>query len=120
MKNVYKLISTPGLSYRYQVIDADGLPEVALTLFAHDQLRSLSELSVPLYLRELLLFANWAKTDQISIAQNWNIFGAPQEVRALLREYLMVGAHCKITVRADRPPQGRGSSPFANAVPLHL
>jgi integrase len=101
VKSVYKLISTPELSFRYQVVDADGLPEIALTLFAQDQLRSLSESSIPIYFREILLFANWATIDRIAVTQRWNIFGSPHEVRALLREYLMVGAHCKVTVRAD-------------------
>ena len=98
---MYKLISTPSLAYRHQVVDHDGLPVIALTLFAHDQQMSLSESSVPMYLREIILLANWASGDQVALANGWTLFGSPQEVRALLREYLTVGSHCKVTVRAD-------------------
>ena len=65
MKRLYKQISTPGLSYRRQVVDNDGLPEIALTLFAHDLEKSLSESSVPLYIREIISIANWASTDRV-------------------------------------------------------
>ena len=34
-----KLLSTPSLTYRYQVVRADGLPDVELTLFADDQMK---------------------------------------------------------------------------------
>jgi integrase len=98
---MYKLISTPSLAYRHQVVDHDGLPVIALTLFAHDQQMSLSQSSVPMYLREIILLANWATSDQVALANGWTLFGSPQEVRALLREYLTVGSHCKVTVRAD-------------------
>ena len=101
MKRLYKQVSTPGLSYRRQVVDHDGLPEIALTLFAHDLEKSLSESSVPLYIREIIPIANWARTDRVALAQGWTIFDKPQEVRALVREYLTMGAHCKVTARAD-------------------
>jgi integrase len=101
VKRLYKQISTPGLSYRRQVVDHDGLPEIALTLFAHDLEKSLSESSVPLYIREIISIANWASTDRVASAQGWTIFGKPQDVRGLVREYLTMGAHCKVTARAD-------------------
>ncbi len=101
VKRLYKQISTSGLSYRRQVFDHDGLPEIALTLFAHDLEKSLSESSVPLYIREIISIANWASTDRVASAQGWTIFGKPQDVRALVREYLTMGAHCKVSVRAD-------------------
>lgn len=101
MKKLYKLISTPSLAHRYQVVDGDGLPEIALTLFARDQEASLSSSSVPQYLREIISVANWASRDQIASAHGWTLFGSPQEVRALLREYLTKDAHCKVTIRAD-------------------
>ncbi|HTW81896.1 MAG TPA: site-specific integrase [Terracidiphilus sp.] len=101
MKKLYKLISTPGLAHRYQVVYGDGLPEIALTLFAQDQETSLSSSSVPQYLREIISVANWASQDHIASAHGWTLFGSPQEVRALLREYLTKDAHCKVTIRAD-------------------
>lgn len=101
MKRLHKLISTPGHEYRHQVVDHDGLPEIALTLFAHDLGKSLSESSVPLYIREIISIANWACTDRVASAHGWALFGKPHEVRALVRGYLTTGAHCKVTVRAD-------------------
>ena len=101
VNSLYKQISTPGLSYRRQVVDDDGLPEIALTLFAHDLKKSLSESSVPLYIREIISIVNWASTDRVASGRGWTIFGKPQDVRALVREYLTMGAHCKVTARAD-------------------
>lgn len=101
MKSLHKLIFTPGLTYRFQVVDSCGFPEIALTLFAHDLQKSLSASSVPLYMREIISIANWASTDRVALVHGWTIFGKPQEVRALVREYLTIGAHCKVTVRAD-------------------
>jgi len=49
-----KLVSTPNLDHQYQVVRADGLPDVPLTLFASDLLKSLSPSSVPIYMREVL------------------------------------------------------------------
>ena len=72
-----------------------------MTLFAHDLGKSLSESLVPLYIREIISIANWASTDRVASAQGWTIFGKPQDVRALVREYLTMGAHCKVTARAD-------------------
>jgi hypothetical protein len=51
--------------YRYQVVRADGLPDVELTLFADEQMKALSPSSVPVYLREILSFINWSESDPI-------------------------------------------------------
>ena len=50
----YRLVSTPGLRWRFQVARPDGLPDIGLTLFANDLVKSLSESSVPIYIREIL------------------------------------------------------------------
>ena len=42
-----KLVS-PNLDHQYQVVLADGLPDVPLTLFANELLKSLSPASVPI------------------------------------------------------------------------
>ena len=55
-----KLISTPELTHQYQVVREDGLPDVVLTLFAEDLLKSLSPSSVPIYMREVVSVFNWA------------------------------------------------------------
>jgi hypothetical protein len=60
-----KLVSTPNLDHQYQVVLADGLPDVPLTLFANDLLKSLSPASVPIYMRELLAAFDWAQSDEI-------------------------------------------------------
>ncbi len=95
------MISTPGLQWRLQVVRRDGLPDVNLTLFANDLGTSLSESSVPIYIREILALANWALVDSTVVRQRWHLFGPPQDVRNLLREYLTVATHCKLTRRAD-------------------
>lgn len=96
-----KLISTPSLTYRYQVVLPDGLPHVDLTLFADDQLKILSASSVPIYLREILSFINWAAADSVIAENRWNLFGPPAEVRNIIRQYLTVAAHCKLATRPD-------------------
>ena len=97
-----KLVSTPNLDHQYQVVRADGLPDVPLTLFASDLLKSLSPSSVPIYMREVLAAFEWAQSDAIVLRNHWSLFGPPAEVRNVLREYLTVAAKCKLTTRADR------------------
>ena len=97
-----KLVSTPNLDHQYQVVRADGLPDVPLTLFASDLLKSLSPSSVPIYMREVLAAFEWAQSDEIVHRNHWSLFGPPAEVRNVLREYLTVAAKCKLTTRADR------------------
>ena len=96
-----KLLSTPLSIYRYQVVRADGLPDVDLTLFADDQMKALSPSSVPVYLREILSFINWSACDPIVTGNRWNMFGPPVEVRNVIRQYLTVAARCKMVVRPD-------------------
>jgi hypothetical protein len=90
-----------GSEFRWQVIRADGLPEIALTVFANQMLRMLSEGSVRAYLREVLTFANWAGQDGVSCNHAWGLYGDPREVRNLVREYLTVVGECRITQRPD-------------------
>jgi integrase len=97
-----KLVSTPNLDHQYQVVRADGLPDVPLTLFASDLLKSLSPSSVPIYMREVLAAFEWAQSDDIVLRNRWSLFGPPAEARNVLREYLTVAAKCKLTTRADR------------------
>jgi hypothetical protein len=87
--------------YRYQVVRADGLPDVELTLFADDQMKALSPSSVPLYLREIISFINWSACDPIVTGNGWTVFGTPVEVRNAVRQYLTVAARCKVVVRPD-------------------
>lgn len=97
----YRLVSTPGLRWPFQVARPDGLPEIGLTLFANDLVKSISESSIPVYIREILALANWALVDATVVKQGWQLFGPPQEVRNLLREYLTVATSCKLANRAD-------------------
>jgi site-specific recombinase XerD len=96
-----KLLSTPLSIYRYQVVRADGLPDVELTLFADDQMKALSPSSVPVYIREILSFINWSECDPIVTGNRWSLFGPPVEVRNVIRQYLTVAARCKVVVRPD-------------------
>jgi hypothetical protein len=77
MRALLKLLSTPSSMYRYQVVRADGLPDVELTLFADEQMRALSPSSVPVYLREILSFINWSESDPIVTGNGWSLAGAP-------------------------------------------
>jgi integrase len=84
-----------------QVVRADGLPEVYLTIFANDLRRSLAPGSVRGYIRELLIFANWTLSDSVAALNRWRLYGEPREVRNLLREYLTVVGECRIAQRPD-------------------
>jgi integrase len=97
-----KLISTPELARKYQVVREDGLPDVVLTVFTDELQRSLSPASVPIYMREVLSAFNWAMTDKVVVRNGWRLIGSPVEVRNVVREYLTVGAKCKLQTRADR------------------
>lgn len=97
-----KLVSTPKLAHQYQVVRDDGLPDVRLTRFAVELLKSLSPSSVPIYMRELIACFDWAESDAIVLRNRWTLLGPPTEVRNVLREYLTVAAKCKLTSRPDR------------------
>lgn len=97
-----RLISTPDLAHKFQLVRDDGLPDVQLTLFADDLLKSLSPSSVPIYMRELVAILGWAPCDPVVVRNGWNLYGPPPVVRNIIREYLTVAAKCKVTSRADR------------------
>jgi len=99
--NGYKLISGGTGPWPYMVVSATGLPDLPLTLFANELRHSLSQASIRVYVREVLSLANWASTDAVSRRNQWNLLASPEQVRHLVREYLSVGAHCKVTVRPD-------------------
>jgi hypothetical protein len=79
----------------------DGLPDVVLTLFAEDLLKSLSPSSVPIYMREVVSAFNWAVEDKVVVENQWSLFGSPVQVRNVVRQYLTVGARCKLRRRPD-------------------
>jgi hypothetical protein len=101
MNDASRLVAMPKLEFPYQVVRPDGLPDVPLTLFAREQMQSLSASSVPLYLREIVAFINWSANDTVVQRYNWCFDGPPTDVRNMLREYLTVAAKCKLTTRAD-------------------
>lgn len=84
-----------------QVVRNDGLPDVPLTIFGNEMSSMLSPGSVRAYLREVLLFANWALQDGVANRHGWRLLGDPREVRNLVREYLTVTGECKVTQRPD-------------------
>ncbi len=86
-----KLVSTPNLGHQYQVVRSDGLPDVSLTLFANDLLKSLSPSSVPIYMREVLAAVDWAQSDAIVLRNGWSILGPPAEVRNIASSAESVG-----------------------------
>jgi len=53
------------------------------------------------YVREVVLFANWALQDCVTAAQGWRLYGEPCEVRNLVREYLTRVGECRVTRRPD-------------------
>jgi hypothetical protein len=53
-----RLISTPNLGYPYQVVRADGLPEVRLTLFADHLQKSMSALGKEQILFSTVIYGN--------------------------------------------------------------
>ena len=97
-----KLVSTPDLVHQYQVFREDGLPDVTLSLFASELMKSLSPGSVPVYMREMLALFNWALSDATVQRHQWKMLGPVGEARNIIREYVTVAAKCKLTYRADR------------------
>ena len=83
------------------VVRDNGLPDLALTIFANELRRTLSDGSVRGYLRETLAFVNWCATDPVTQARQWHWQAEPSQVRHAVRQYLTVAAECRITVRPD-------------------
>ena len=101
MASTYRLIPGWSDAWPQVVVSATGVPDLPLTVFASELRHSLSQASIRVYVREVLALANWASTDSLSLQNRWSLLGSPEEVRHLVREYLTVGAHCKVTVRPD-------------------
>jgi hypothetical protein len=97
-----KLVSTPDFIHQYQVVRDDGLPDITLSLFASELMKSLSPGSVPVYMREVLALFNWALSDSTVQRHQWKMLGSVVEARNIIREYLTGAAKCKLTYRADR------------------
>ncbi len=93
--------SVPDSRFPLQVVQSDGLPEVALTVFANEMLTMLSEGSAYTYLREVVQFANWAGQDSVSASHQWRVYGEPREVRNLVHEYLTKIGECRVARRPD-------------------
>src|SRR4051794_21565702 len=91
-----RLKATAGSRFPLQVLCADGLPEMLLTVYADELRRSLSPGSVYAYVREVVLFANWALQDCVAAVQGWSMYGEPREVRNLVQEYLTRVGECRI------------------------
>jgi hypothetical protein len=83
------------------VVRDNGLPDLALTVFANELRRILSDGSVRGYLRETLAFVNWCATDPVTQARQWHWQAEPSQVRHAVRQYLTVAAECRIIVRPD-------------------
>jgi len=97
----YRLISGGDNACPYMVIGGTGIPDVALSLFAKELQHSLSPACIRVYVREVLALANWASTDLVSLRSQWHLHAPPAQVRHLIREYLTLGADCKVIVRPD-------------------
>ncbi|MGH9371236.1 MAG: hypothetical protein ACRD15_06875, partial [Vicinamibacterales bacterium] len=87
--------------FAIHVVRENGLPDVALTVFANDLRRILSDGSVRGYLRETLAFVNWCASDPVTQTRGWQWQAEPSQVRHAVRQYLTVAAECRITVRPD-------------------
>jgi integrase len=83
------------------VVRENGLPDVALTVFANELRRILANASVRSYVRETLAFVNWCAIDPVTCARQWHWQAEPPQVRHAVRQYLTVAAECRITVRPD-------------------
>lgn len=87
--------------FAIHVVRENGLPDVALTVFANDLRRILSDSSVRGYLRETLAFVNWCASDPVTQTRGWHWQAEPSQVRHAVRQYLTVAAECRITIRPD-------------------
>jgi len=87
--------------FAIHVVRENGLPDVALTVFANDLRRILSHGSVRGYLRESLAFVNWCARDPVTTARGWHWHAEPPQVRHAIRQYLTIAAECRITIRPD-------------------
>jgi site-specific recombinase XerD len=97
----FRLIHTPDLQHRYQVVRPDGLPDIPLTLFANDQRTSLSESSIKVYVRELLTLHKWLLEDCYTSGGSAVLLSSAEQVRMHVGRYLAIEAHCKVMKRPD-------------------
>jgi hypothetical protein len=81
------LYTTSG-HFAVHVVREDGLPDVALTVFANELRRILSASSVRGYVREILAFVNWCASDPVTRARQWHWNAEPTQVRHAVRQYM--------------------------------
>lgn len=98
---VLRVKAAPESRFPLQVRRADGIPELPLTLFADELRRTLSPGSAYAYVREVVLFVNWAQKDAIAATHGWHLYGEPREVRNLVQAYLTTVGECRVTRRPD-------------------
>lgn len=101
IKQQYRLVEAPSQRFPFHVVRPDGLPDFCLSAFASHLSSELSMQSIPVYMRELLALANWTITDPVVRHHTWRLFGPPDQVRNIIRQYITTEAACKITTRPD-------------------
>ena len=77
MASTYRLIPGWSDAWPHTVVSATGVPDLPLTVFASELRHSLSQVSIRVYVREVLALANWASTDSVSLGNRWSLLGSP-------------------------------------------
>lgn len=97
----YRILRTDG-TYPFHVVDQDGLPHLELTLYACVSSRYHSSRTARAYAKEVVAFASWAANHPIVARQNWQLLGAPEQVRVLLAFFLTSEMKCVVALGKDR------------------
>ena len=91
-----------GDTFQWHVIGADGLPDIALTVYASKAGDRHSAATTKTYIRHLLTFASWAINDHVSARQGWALNGEPDAVRALVCRFLSIELKGVVTLTTDK------------------
>jgi|TARA_R110000796_G_scaffold229731_1_gene347204 integrase len=97
----YKILRTDGI-YPFHVVDQDGLPHLELTLYACIAPKYHSSRTARAYVKEVVAFASWTASHPVVIRQNWQLLGAPEQVRALLAFFFTSEMKCVVALGKDR------------------
>jgi len=97
-KKQFRIVRRPEkVTSRYAaiVVDVDGKPHQALTVFYHEVSQGLADGTARTYLNSLLPYFSYLATDHWRLHRQDRWDSQPEAVRESVRDYLVEHLHCK-------------------------
>ncbi|MGQ5524643.1 hypothetical protein ACUHMQ_15475 [Chitinimonas sp. PSY-7] len=97
----YRILKSAG-DFPLHVVNGQGLPHAALTLYACGASARHSLLTAQAYTGSVLDFASWLADSPIARRQQWSLLGEPLTVRAMVTFFLRSEMKCVVSLHRDK------------------